>query len=347
LPGLAVTAEYGQINSSYNDTRFGIAQSFEFPTVYSKQKQVLNSEWKTAAAITALKEMDLRKEITHTFYALVTLNEKERLLQKSDSLLTEFLRKASLRLKKGESNILEQTTASLQLGQLKQQVLQLQQEKKMLQSKFQLLLNSETVYEPLASSSQITYTAPLDSESSLHPKLQVIGAQQKSAAAQTQLERAKILPMLTLGYFNNSFQGTGPDAVLYDQNTRFHSMQLGFGIPLLGGSQRAKVKAAKVQEEIMAEEYSWIQQSLTKQLELAQQTVSKNQEKIRYFETTALPNATLIITTANNQFSSGNINYLDWVMLISQAISVENQYIESVSAYNESVIELYYLTSKI
>jgi cobalt-zinc-cadmium resistance protein CzcA len=86
---------------------------------------------------------------------------------------------------------------------------------------------------------------------------------------------------------------------------------------------------------------------LRHQLLLAQQAVVNNQDKISYFETSGLKNATLITTTANKQFLGGDINYLDWVILISQAILVENQYIECVSAYNDSVIELYYLTSKL
>jgi len=347
LPALALTSEFGQINSSYNDSRFGIAQSFEFPTVYSKQKQLLTSEWKTASAITVLKELELRKETTHTFYAILNLNEKEKLLQRSDSLFTEFDRKATLRLKKGESNILEQTTASLQLGQIKQQLVQLHQEKRMLESKFQLLLNTETLYEPKAISSKINYDVALTKETSLHPKLQVIATEQKTALAKTQLEKAKKLPLVTLGYNNNSFTGTGPDDVLYEKSTRFHSMQLGLEIPLLGGSQRAKIKAAKVHEAMMVEEYQATEKMLRHQLLLAQQAVVNNQDKISYFETSGLKNATLITTTANKQFLGGDINYLDWVILISQAILVENQYIECVSAYNDSVIELYYLTSKL
>ena len=37
IPQTNLTGEYGQINSFYNDTKFGISQSISFPTVYAKQ----------------------------------------------------------------------------------------------------------------------------------------------------------------------------------------------------------------------------------------------------------------------------------------------------------------------
>jgi cobalt-zinc-cadmium resistance protein CzcA len=45
--------------------------------------------------------------------------EKEKLLIKSVTVYDEFLRKSTLRLEQGESNILEKTTAENQSGQVK------------------------------------------------------------------------------------------------------------------------------------------------------------------------------------------------------------------------------------
>lgn len=348
LPKTSLSTEFGQYNSKYNDTRFGIAQSFEFPSVYNRQKKVLTQEWKSAVAMASLQELTLKKEVAHTFYALITIKEKERLLQKSDSLLTEFLNKATLRLKKGESNLLEKATATLQLGQLQQQLKQLQQEKLMLQSAFQLLLNTSKIVEPLADGIQ-TPLASVEKNKieKNHPQLAALEAQKSSAEAQTKLEHAKKLPMLTLGYSNTSITGTGGDNVLYDSSTRFHSAQVGIDIPLFGGTQNARIKASKVQEEYLKEAFSAKEKSLQHQLQIAEQNVAQNKTQVTYFETEGLPNALLIEKTANQQFYSGDINYLDWVILTNQVISAKNNYIDSVYNYNESVIELLYLTSKL
>ena len=348
LPKTVLATEYGQFNSSYKDTRFGISQSFELPTVYSRQKKVLTSEWKSAEAVASLQELTLKKEVAHTFYALLTIQEKEQLLQKSDSLLSEFLKKATLRLKKGESNLLEKATATLQLGQLQQQLIQLRQEKLMLQSSFQLLLNTEKILEPTATTIQVPLnTIEAFSIQKNHPQLTIIESQQNSALAQNQLEKARKLPMLSVGYSNTSITGTGGDNVLYDSSTRFHSAQLGIDIPLFGGSQNARIKAGKIQQEVLKETFSKTEKSLQQQLKVAEQNVTQAKTQVTYFETDGLPNALLIEKTANQQFYSGDINYLDWVMLTNQVITAKNNYIDSVYYYNESVIELLYLTTKL
>jgi len=348
LPKTVLASEYGQFNSGYNDTRFGISQSFELPMVYSRQKKVLTNEWKSAEALANLQELSLKKEVAHTFYALLTIKEKERLLQKSDSLLTEFLKKATLRQQKGESNLLEKATATLQLGHLQQQLILLQKEKAILQSSFQLLLNTETYLEPTAISIKMESTAiSTYLIEKNHPQLAAIEAQQNTASAQTQLEKAKKLPMLSVGYFNASITGMGADNILYSSSARFHSAQVGIEIPLFGGTQNARIKASKVQEEYLKEAFSNKEKVLQQQLQIAEQNVLQTKTQVIYFETEGLPNALLIEKTANQQFYGGDINYLDWVMLTNQVISAKNNYIDSVYNYNESVIELYYLTLKL
>src|SRR5690606_21600268 len=48
LPQTNATAELGQFQSNYFDTRVGISQTLNFPTVYNRQKKVLEQEWHTA-----------------------------------------------------------------------------------------------------------------------------------------------------------------------------------------------------------------------------------------------------------------------------------------------------------
>jgi cobalt-zinc-cadmium resistance protein CzcA len=116
IPQTNIIGEYGQLNSYYNDNRFGVSQSFNFPTVYIKQKQLLNEEWKTSIMTVTLKEAETKKYVRQTFYTYLYLKEKEKLLLKNDSIYANFLEKTNLRFSKGESNILEKTTAESQRG---------------------------------------------------------------------------------------------------------------------------------------------------------------------------------------------------------------------------------------
>ena len=347
LPTTNIIADYGQINSFYNDNRIGISQSFNFPTVYSRQKKLFKEEWQTGTLNVTMKEAELKKAVSQSFYTLVYLSEKEKLLQKSDTLFLEFQKKANLRFQKGESNILEKTTAETQRGNILLQLIQLQQEKEMVKSQFKLLLNSESDFIPKVANLKLILDKTIDSTLvAQHPNLKVLEQQKKVSLALTKLEKSKLLPSLTLGYNNTSITGTGANDVVYDKSTRFQSGQIGLGIPLFGGSQKAKIAASKIGESISENEYQREKLVLQTQFQNAISQYRSDLEKLDYFEKTALPNAKIIIETANKQFYNGDINYLDWVLLINQSIAIKSNYIDTVIHHNEIIIQLNYLTSK-
>ncbi len=342
-----ITGDYGQFNSIYNDNRFGLSQSLSFPTVYSRQKKLYTEEWKSAALNVSLKEAELKRSVTKTFYALVYLNEKEKLLIKSDTVFAEFLKKSELRFKKGESNILEKTTADSQRGAVRMQLIQLREEKELVQNQLQLLLNSDQELVPQTETLKLVLDKTIDSTLvAQHPLIALLVQQKKVNATSTKLEKSKLLPNLILGYNNTSIAGTGADNVFYDKSNRFQSAQFGLGIPLFGGSQKAKIAASKIGEKLAQNELEKEKQVLEKQFKAIFNQYNSNIEKLDYFEKSALPNAEIIIKTANLQFLNGEINYLDWVVLINQSIAIKSDYIDTILSHNESVVQLNYLTSK-
>jgi cobalt-zinc-cadmium resistance protein CzcA len=344
---LNLVADYGQYNSFYDDNQFGISQTINFPTIYSKQKKLYTEEWKSASLHTSLKEAELQKEVTKTFYTLIYLNEKEKLLMKSDSIFSEFLQKSELRFNKGENNILEKTTAVTQRGTIKMQLIQLQEEKELVQNQFQLLLNLEAKLTPDYNNAKLAFDKIIDSTQVYnHPNIKILEQQKNVSIANTELEKSKLLPNLTFGYNNTTMIGLDANDIVYDKSNRFQSVQFGIGIPLFGGSQNAKINATKIGESIAQTELEKEKQLLQNQYKSAFITFQSNLQKLNYYEETALPNAEIIIKTANLQFQNGEINYLDWVMLQNQSIAIKNNYIETLMTYNESIIQLNFLTSK-
>lgn len=344
IPKTTVFAEAGQINSAYDDTRFGISQTIAFPTIYKKQKQLLSEQWKTSVLSTTLKEHEIKKAVTQIFYTFLYYKEKEKLLQKADTLFNDFYAKANLRLQKGESNILEKTTAENQKAAIAIQLMQLQQEMQTTLLELQVLLNSEIPLIPLEKSYKCPLV-PMNNGVENNILLKLSQQQKNNAAAQTQLEKSKYLPDLTIGYFNNSFKGMGPDNNYYDGSNRFSSVQAGLGIPIFAASQSAKIQASKVGESIAQNEYQMQLQLLQNRYKQLMAAHKSNTEITQYFEDSGIKNATLIKETANKQFSNGEINFLDFVMVINQALSIQSNYLEAVRALNQSSIELNFITS--
>lgn len=341
IPVTDVFGEYGQINGIYNDTRFGISQTINFPTVYKRQKELLTEEWKSSLLNTDVQEAQLKKQVSQVFYTLVYLHHKRELLQKTDTLFAEFLNKATLRFKAGESNVLEKTTAENQRGQMALQLLQLEKDWEIVQLQFQLLLNTEKDFVPMEDADLgIPF---LENDSSLltsHPEIQFLKQQQQIANAVTKSEQSKLLPDLSFGYNLMGMRGMGPDDKLYNSTPQFHSIQIGLGIPVFTGSQKAKINAAKINENIAANEYEWKLKNFENAYHSAFMEYQKFEEMVRYFESTALKNAATITETAEKQFLNGDINYLEWVLLINQAIGIQSDYIEAVKNLNNALAEL-------
>ena len=148
IPNTGIIGEYGQFNSNVNDLKVGVSQNIKFPTVYKRQKLLLVEEAKIGEWNEALQRKELTKQVTSVFYELTYLKEKEKLLLKSDSIYSEFLRKSTLRFDKGESNVLEKATAENQSGQIKIQLQEVQSDYKIVQLQFKMLLNVDKDFVP-------------------------------------------------------------------------------------------------------------------------------------------------------------------------------------------------------
>ncbi|MFD2247862.1 CusA/CzcA family heavy metal efflux RND transporter [Pontibacter ruber] len=348
IPQTTFSGEYGQINTAYNDTRFSVSQSIKFPKVYTQQKQVLRHEWQQGVLQSELTAFNLQWQVTQLYYELLYTQEKQKLLLRADSLYSEFLRTAELRFAKGASNILERNTAQTQRGQISIQLKQLRQEMAGLQQQFQLLLNTDTLYMPAAHPLKIEVPINTDTATmASHPYLKLLQQQQEVSQARTKAEQSLLLPDLHIGYNNQSIKGLqNVDGVErnYTSSDRFSSVMLGVGVPVFFGAQKSRIQAARVQEQVAHNSLQAGKLTLETELRKALEQYRLANENLSYFEQTALPNAKSIITTADEQFRNGEIDYLEWVLLTNQAITLRTNYLDAVRSYNQSIMEIKALT---
>ncbi len=342
LPQTSVVGEYGQLNSIYNDLRLGISQNLNFPSVYTSQKLVLVEEWKSSIATVKIKELELQKQVSQVYFNLSYLLEKQLILQKNDSLFTQYHNIARLRYDKGESNVLERTTAENQQGQIRLQLIKLNQDIEITRLQFQLLLNSEDSFNPSTNEAKLVKLPSTEDTSSFsaHPTLHYYRQQEQLAVATSRSEQQKLLPDLTIGYNVMGMKGTGADNHTYDRSLRFQSVYLGLGIPIFFSGQKAKITASKLQESIAKNNYELSKQQLESNYLTALEIYKKQQESIYYYQETALKNAQKIAETADLQYMNGNINYLEWILLINQSINIQSDYIESLRSRNMAIIEI-------
>jgi cobalt-zinc-cadmium resistance protein CzcA len=349
LPKTIVSAEYGQINSVYYDNKLSVEQAFQLPVVYNREKQLLNNEWLKSTNALSLKKAELIREVSSSFYDVLLLREKRKLLIKMDSLFDQLLSKVKLRFEKGEIDILEKVSAETQAGQLKLQINQLNHELKISELHFQFLLNSKVNYMPseqIIKAKRISQFDNVDtSQLKSHPSIQIYELQKQHAMLNTKVQRAALLPEFLLLYNNTTMKGFGSDNQLYDGSNRFQSAQLGVGIPFFNKSQRAKIKSVQLNERMANENYQLMMKEQVKQFASLIDSYLQLNNALRYYENSALKNAELISSSANKKFAQGEINYLEWDLLLNQSLNIQLEYFDALRQYNQVILQLNYFNT--
>ncbi len=346
-----VSLLHGQYNSINTDNNITISQSIPFPTLFSSQLQLQNAHLKGSELKLQVTRNELISQVKSVYQFIEYLKAEQKLLLSQDSIYTTFSNAAASRLRAGESNLLEKTTAETQLLEVRNLMLQNNSNLLIYQSQLQALMNSKSqVQIENGTIQKLELTIPNDSAAfSQNPYLLYLKQQIEISQKQKKVETAKVLPDFTIGYFNQSLIGVqninGTDQY-FDGSKRFTGLQIGVSIPLWFVPQTARIKAAEINKKSVESNVEQYQTNLQSQYTQAILDYTKNKNTLEYLESSALPNAELLVKQADKGFKSGEIGYVEYLQGIKNAIQIRSNYLNSLNLYNQSVIKLEYLLGK-
>ena len=338
---LNISAEIGQMNSFYVDNKFSVSQTIRLPKFYNAQKTLLLEEWKNSLLNLDLQKWQLKREISLIYNELNYLDGKKKLLKKADSIFTQYFQRADLRLKKGESNLLEKATAENLRSQAEMQLKSLEKDREISIQKLSFLINDGNLYQNENANYGILNLENLNSEYAGNPLVLKQLEQEKNIQnAKLQTEKAKLNPTFNIGYNNMSMYGNGADNKFYERSARFHSGMIGVGLPIFNSAQKSVIEAQKVNQQIAENNYQLGLVNLKNQYLQNLGQFQKLNNEISYYQKTGLQNSESILKTANNQYFNGEINYLEWTLLVNQAFEIQNKYIDRLKETNDKIIEI-------
>ncbi|HXB45284.1 MAG TPA: CusA/CzcA family heavy metal efflux RND transporter, partial [Puia sp.] len=346
IPKTHLNAELGAINSTNFDNRFSLLQNFSLPGLYKRQHDVFEQEFQSAKLGTSLKRSEIVRLVKRAYLQLQYIIAKRTLLEKTDSIFSNYLKLARLRFEKGESNILEKTTLENQVQQLHLQIQMLESDKQVAIIQLNVLINMPGLFEP---SDTLSYLPVLFDSVSLqrHPYLNYYKQQELIASSLTKLEKAKLQPDLMIGYNNQSIVGwqfnKDRTESYYGGDKRFSTIQIGVAVPVFTKAQKARIRAANLKESIAEASTSVALLDLKLVLEQNWNEYLKYQQAIEYYKRNALAQSDIIIHVANLNYKNGEINYIEWGTLLGNAIGLKSQYVDALKEFNLHKIELEYL----
>jgi cobalt-zinc-cadmium resistance protein CzcA len=341
---------YGKINSFQNDNRILISQNIQFPSVYKSQGAINKSNLLMSELSKLTNEIELKSLVKNKYYLLLVLQNKKQLLMQADSIYSAFVTKANQRYNAGGADVLEKVTAESQLAQISNQLQTLTLYYENSINEFNYLLNSTQAFEPASVKLEILLAQLPDVYAIQQTPIVQMGAQKVVLAEnQQKLEKGKLQPAFNVGYNSSTFIGWQPTTQgsesYFGSNHRFGAINLGLSIPIFSTAQKSRIAASKVQIEQNKLENIALQQQLNSNLKYLLNSYLQNKKLVMAYEKNTLPNAALLIETAGRKMTAGEITYLEWVMIINQAIQIKSEYLNYIQQLNENAIELEKLTA--
>jgi cobalt-zinc-cadmium resistance protein CzcA len=183
-----------------------------------------------------------------------------------------------------------------------------------------------------------------------NPQLNYLRQQAAISQRARQVERNRLLPDISVGYFNQTLIGiqniNGLDQ-FFGASKRFQGFELGLSIPLWFRPPVARAKAATINEEILKKNADHFQTTLQGTYRQALQELDKNLSSFTYYESSALTNAGLILTQARKAYRGGEIGYIEYLQSLRNAITIKSNYLQSLNQYNQSVVKIEFLLGTI
>lgn len=340
----------GQYNSyKWNDNHLAVSQSIPNPRNFSAKRSLGDAQVQLAEIKKDLTVNELSFKVKETYYQLLYLLARERLLQQQDTIYSGFTKAAALRFKTGETNLLEKTTAETQLNEVRN--LQ-QQNKADIQGAYYAL-------RQLTGMEQITvlykdslpakpFTLLNDTQAvNNNPSLQWLKQQVQVSQKEKEVIAAQRLPDFSVGYFNQTLIGNpvdGSGMKLAAAGNRFMGFNAGISVSIFNKPLKAKIKAADINTQLAENELAYNTSVLNSRWQQAWQDYVKNRNSVTYYQVSALPNAELLLRQSMKGYQQGETGYTEYLLAIRNALQIRENYLQALNLHNQAIIYLEYLS---
>lgn len=318
----------------------GVSQSFEFPTVYVHQSQLLKQQTALAKAGQKVTENHVKYQIKTLYLTIQYLDFIYNQYKVQDSVYNKVMLSAQRQYDAGQIDYLEKTFTEAQSGEVHNQYVQSASDLEISQNQLQIYTASKESITamPLVKTNNLnSELLEKNANTFSNPTIQYFEQQKLISQKTVSLERSKALPGFVVGYQN---QG--------EKDSAFN-MRLNFGvtIPLWFWQYKGKIDAAKTGVEISEQKSLVQQQVLSTEMQKAQGDFQKYSQSIAYYETKGLKQTNDIINASRRFFENGQKNYIEHLRNINDAYTIKLKYAESLKNYNQSIININYLSGSL
>lgn len=334
---LQVQYQGGQFNSADYDHNVSVQQFFPLGNITKANRQLQEELAKLAEKRKALSSYEIEKAVTLAYYQYLYGVSIQKLNSELNDIYTKFLKNAELRFKTGESGNIEVISAKAKVKEIETQKAQLEYDLAIYQKQLQFFIQTDENIVP-DQNTALQYTFIENQQNTTAEALMTDFYQQQISVYQKEAGTFKALrtPKVGLGYF----------AQTINTESLFQGFTAGLQIPLFGGVNTTKAKAAEIsisQSQLALDKNKMM---LNLQREELKNNFEKQQKNLAYFQNEGSQYANQIIETAQKSYANGDMSYWSYISFLNQAIDIKKQFAEATHSYNQSAIELQFPTIK-
>ncbi|NJB71707.1 cobalt-zinc-cadmium resistance protein CzcA [Saonia flava] len=312
---------------------FGVQQDFLFPSLYFAEKKLNKTSYNLASSTYEIQKKGLEREVTANYYQYLYEKEKEGVYRMLDSIYQNFSSMAQRKFELGETNYLEKITAQSKQKQIN-------------------ILYNQAIQDASVAYGNLIKRVQTDDGIKIAPvpinkiPLEKIGIEESPEMvyyqnrlgvmkAHNNVQKQQLLPDISLNYF----VGTNDNL-----NENLYGYQLGLKIPLLFGGQSSKIKASRIAEDIALQESKDYKIQLNTHYNALLAEFTKREKALVYYEQEGSFLSDEILKTAMVSFKNGEIDFFQYIQSIENAYEVKLGYLDNLNQYNQTVININYLT---
>lgn len=321
---------WGQLNGAYRkDNELSVEQSLgSFLTPFYKNALV-NAQVTTGSNYRDMVKKEIVAEVKRAWVYYQYACHLYRLYSEQEELALKLKESGELRFQQGDIDQTERSMIATLAADLHTRILQAREEMELASRRFAWACYASTPVVPNDSSLAVLPLSLQDRPlSAAHLNYFASQVQEKKSALR--IERSKFFPEFSVGYVRQKI------APLNGLN----SWMVGVSFPILFFPQRSRSKQAKVNLQIAEWQAEQNRVQLNNQVEELYRRVRQQRESLNYYSNAALKEAKSLQESALLKFKESEINITDFVQNLNASREIRRNYIETVYAYNVSVLEI-------
>ena len=279
-----------------------------------------------------LSELEVELEVKKAWAKCYQSMRNFQLYKELDSIYGNFEQAVTLNFEVEAISKLEYSAAKNQVFQIQNKKAQAYRDYLIAIQQLNLWLFEDGIYTVTNKLEDIV-TVETDSLSiNEHPMVTVSQNQLNVAEAELRAAKADNLPKLNLQGGLQKVNG----------NSGFYTYQAGISIPFLSGSNKARIKSAKIDNAIAESNLLFKKQELQSQYAQAKENYLKWKLSWEFYETQVLPLTKDQKSGALLAYKEGEIDYTTFTQLVKEAVQSELEAQNALINYLESAFQLQY-----